>query len=314
MRPLSYICRCLTGGPSCKSCSPSDDVGSASPAADAGSPTGKASCPSTTSASLLSSSLILGAANNNNKSSSRLQKSTSEANNNNNNSSSPVQQDADADDNNASPASAVLMLGRHHQAFAECVSRSTGGPLSLAESQLPVFHSLSTQLKEVQAMIHKLELQVLDQDRILKERAELACKQEHHLEAKVGDVCCNEMLLHCNMQQKQVRELESKQDSTQAIGEAARALESVTGKMQTRLAEVQQMRQDLAKAEDHMRQLKSENQQMKACIECMKTKMLEVEECGAKTAQGWKKECDQLKADVCSLRSAAEDLCAQLHK
>ncbi|CAG0920526.1 unnamed protein product [Notodromas monacha] len=187
------------------------------------------------------------------------------------------------------------MLGRHHQAFAECVSRSTGGPLSLAESQLPVFHSLSTQLKEVQAMIHKLELQVLDQDRILKERAELACKQEHHLEAKV-------------------RELESKQDSTQAIGEAARALESVTGKMQTRLAEVQQMRQDLAQAEDHMRQLKSENQQMKACIECMKTKMLEVEECGAKTAQGWKKECDQLKADVCSLRSAAEDLCAQLHK
>ncbi|CAG0923630.1 unnamed protein product [Notodromas monacha] len=166
---------------------------------------------------------------------------------------------------------------------------------SLAESQIPVFQCLSTQLGEAQDIIQKLEAQVLNQDRLLKQRAEMACKRQHMLEAKV-------------------RELESKRNSANAIGEAARALETATDKMQTELAEAQQLRLNLNRAENRMRDLRAENEQMKTCIERMKAKMLEAEQCGSQAAQSWKQKCETLKADVCCLRSAAEDLCGQLHQ
>ncbi|CAG0923709.1 unnamed protein product, partial [Notodromas monacha] len=111
-----------------------------------------------------------------------------------------------------------------------------------------------------------------------------------------------------------VRELESKRNSANAIGEAARALETATDKMQTELAEAQQLRLNLNRAENRMRDLRAENEQMKTCIERMKAKMLEAEQCGSQAAQSWKQKCETLKADVCCLRSAAEDLCGQLHQ
>jgi hypothetical protein len=168
-------------------------------------------------------------------------------------------------------------------------------PPSIVEFQLPIFHCLSTQLQEAQSIIQKLEAQTCEQDRKIRESAEAACKRERALELKL-------------------MELQKEANSAHAFGNAAKALESATSNINAKILEAQQLRQQLNMAEARLISMKEENDQMRSCLECMKTKMIQAEKTGYKSAKNWKLECEKLKSDICQLRSAADDFCQQLHE
>ena len=121
------------------------------------------------------------------------------------------------------------------------------------------------------------------------------------------------VLNHCSLN-FQLLELQRAAESAHAMGNAAKALESATHNINAKIVEAQTLRQQLSMAEAKLISLKEENDQMRSCLECMKAKMVKAEKTGYKSAKNWKLECEKLKSDICSLRSAANDLCQQLHE